>query len=75
MTQNKLNTENIHTKADHFSVVVSQDFWRQLWTVHAMRCKLICQSIFRTVGDRQEGRDLNEKTLAADSGRQQPSAN
>ena len=35
----------------------------------AMRCELICQRIFRTVGDRQEGRDLNEKTLAADNGR------
>ena len=35
----------------------------------AMRCKLICQHIFRTVGDRQEGRDLNEKTLGADNGR------
>ena len=38
-------------------------------------CKLICQRIFRTVGDRQEGRDLNEKTLGADNGRQQFSAN
>jgi len=35
----------------------------------AMRCKLICQRIFRTVGDRLEGRDLNEKTLGADNGR------
>ena len=26
-----------------------------------MHCKLICQRIFRTVGDRKEGRDLNEK--------------
>jgi len=34
----------------------------------AMRCKLICQRIFRTVGDK-EGRDLNEKTLAVDNGR------
>jgi len=33
----------------------------------AMHCELICQNIFSTVGDRQEGRDLNEKTLAADS--------
>ena len=41
----------------------------------AMRCKLICQRVLRTVGDRQEGRDLNEKTLAADNGRQQSSAN
>jgi len=32
-----------------------------------MHCKLICQRIFRTVGDREEGRDLNEKTLAADT--------
>ena len=33
--------------------------------------KLICQGIlvFRTIGDRQEGRDLNEKMLAADNGR------
>ena len=29
----------------------------------AMRCKLICQRIFRTVGDRQEGRDLNAETV------------
>ena len=35
----------------------------------AMRCKLICQRVLRTVGDRKEGRDLNEKTLAADNGR------
>jgi len=36
----------------------------------AMRCKLICQRIFRTVGDREGGgRDLNEKTLAVDNGR------
>ena len=33
-----------------------------------MHCKLICQRVFRTVGDRKEGRDLNEKTLAADNG-------
>jgi len=38
-----------------------------------MRCKLICQRIFRTVGDREEGRDLNEKTLAADNGLKQSS--
>ena len=31
--------------------------------------KLICQRVFRTVGDRQEGRDLNKKTLGADNGR------
>jgi len=31
--------------------------------------KLICQRILRTVGDRKEGRDLNEKTLVADTGR------
>ena len=31
-----------------------------------MLCKLICQRIFRTVGDRKEGRDLKEKTLADD---------
>jgi len=35
----------------------------------AMRCKLICERIFRTVGDRKERRDLNEKTVAADNGR------
>ena len=35
----------------------------------ATRCKLICQCVLRTVGDRKEGRDLNEKTLAADNGR------
>jgi len=52
-----------------FSTVVYRDCWRQLQTVHGMRCKLICQCKFRTVGDRQEGRDLNEKTLAADNGR------
>ena len=34
-----------------------------------MRCKLICQRIFGTFGDRNDGRDLNEKTLGADSGR------
>jgi len=34
-----------------------------------MRCKLICQRMFRTVGDRKEGRDLNEKTLGANNGR------
>ena len=34
----------------------------------AMRCKLICQRIFMTVGGREEGRDLNEKTLGADNG-------
>jgi len=34
----------------------------------AMRFRLICQRIFRTVGDRWEGRDLNEKTLGADNG-------
>ena len=37
------------------------DCWRQLRTVHAMHCKLICQRIFGTVGDRKEGRDLNGK--------------
>ena len=41
--------------------------------VHGMHCKLICQCIFGTVGGRKEGRDLNEKTLAADNGRQQSS--
>jgi len=33
---------------------------------------LICQRMFRTVGDRRRGctgRDLNEETLAADNGR------
>ena len=35
----------------------------------AMRCKLTCQRVFRTVVDRSEGRDLNVKTLAADNGR------
>jgi len=40
-----------------------------------MLCRLICQRIFRTVGDRQEGRDLNEKTLGVDNGRYQFSAN
>ena len=35
----------------------------------AMCCGLICQRIFKTVGDRLEGSDLNEKTLAADNGR------
>jgi len=35
----------------------------------AMRCKLICQRMFKTVGDRKEGTDLNEKTLAADNRR------
>ena len=55
--------------ADHFSMVVSQDCWSQLRTVHAMHCKLICQRIFGTVGDREEGRDLNEETLGADNGR------
>ena len=35
----------------------------------ATRCKFICQRIFRTVGDRKEGRDLNEKRSAADNGR------
>ena len=30
----------------------------------AMHCKLICQHIFGTIGDRKEGRDLNEKTEA-----------
>jgi hypothetical protein len=30
---------------------------------------LICQRIFRTVGDRQEGRDLNDETVGADNGR------
>jgi len=34
----------------------------------AMRCRLICQRMFRTVGDTEEGRDLNEKTLGADNG-------
>jgi len=28
-----------------------------------MRCKLICQRIFRTVGDGYEGRDLNGETV------------
>jgi len=44
------------------------DCWRQLRTVHGLQCKLICQRVFGTVGDRQEERDLNEKTLAADNG-------
>jgi len=35
----------------------------------AMRCKLICQRVSRTVGDRREGRDLNEKRLGVDNGR------
>ena len=35
----------------------------------AMHYRLICQRIFGTIGDRKEGRDLNEKTLAADNGR------
>ena len=56
-----------------FSIVVSQDCWRQLRTVHGMLCKLICQRILGAVGDWQEGRDLNGKTLAADNGRQQSS--
>ena len=56
-----------------FSIVVSQDCWRQLRKVHGMHCQLICQRIFGTVGDRQEGRDLNEKRLGADNGRQQSS--
>ena len=34
-----------------------------------MRCKLIWHSVFGTVGDRYEGRDLIEKTLGADNGR------
>jgi len=38
----------------------------------ARHCKLICQYIFRTVGDRKEGRDLNEKTLEADNGYSTP---
>ena len=41
--------------------------------VHGMHCKLICQRIFGTVGDRKEGRDSNEKTLGADNGHQQSS--
>ena len=36
--------------------------------IRGMYCKLICQRIFGTVGNRKEGRDLNEKTLAADNG-------
>ena len=59
--------------ADHFSIAVSQDCCRQLRTVHGTHCKLICQRVFRTVGDMKEGRDLNEKTLGADNGRQQSS--
>ena len=31
----------------------------------AMRCRLICQSIFRTVDDRYEGRDLNGETVGS----------
>jgi len=31
----------------------------------AMRCNLICQRIFSTVGDRQEGRDLNAETVSS----------
>jgi len=31
----------------------------------ATRFKLICQRIFRTVGDRQEGRDLNAETVSS----------
>jgi hypothetical protein len=34
-----------------------------------MHCRLICQRAFGTVGDRKEGRDLNEKMLGADNGR------
>jgi len=34
-----------------------------------MLCKLNCRRISRIVGDRQEGRDLNERTLGADNGR------
>jgi len=30
---------------------------------------LNCQRVFGTVGDRKDGRDMNEKTLAADNGR------
>jgi len=41
--------------------------------VHGMHCKFICQRIFGTIGDRKEGRDLNEKTLGADNRRQQSS--
>ena len=52
-----------------FNIFVYQDCWRQLRTVHGMSCKLICQRVFGTVGDRKEGRDLNEKTLGADNGR------
>ena len=32
-----------------FSIPVCQDCWRQLRTVHGMRCKLICQSINRSI--------------------------
>ena len=31
----------------------------------ATRCKLICQRIFSTVGDRWEGRDLNGETVSS----------
>ena len=30
-----------------------------------MRCKLICQRIFGTVGVRKEGKDLNVKTFSS----------
>ena len=52
-----------------FNIFVYQDCWRQLRTVHGMSCKLICQRIFRTVGDRLEGRELSEETLGADDRR------
>ena len=44
--------------ADHFSIVVSWDCWRQLRTVQGMHCKLIFQCIFRTADERKEGSDL-----------------
>ena len=34
-----------------------------------MLCKINCRRILRIAGDRQEVRDLNEKTLGADNGR------
>ena len=52
-----------------FSVAVSWNCWHQLRMVRGMHCKLTCQRIFGTVGDRKEGRDLNEKKLGADNGR------
>jgi len=62
-----------NTEVRHFQCKCnscSRSFLVQLFLrIVGMHCKLICQRIFRTVGDRKEWRDLNEKTLGADNGR------